>query len=201
MKNIIASLKEHKLLVIFSVLYLLLFTAYFLNLGNGEFIWYALVVVVLMVVIFASLPTSRLPKGILWALSVWGLLHLAGGAVRIGENSLYGTQLIPLLTGEGEMILLKYDQLIHAFGFGVCALIIFHFLKKLTPPPYKPSVYVIAALGGMGLGVVNEIVEFAAFLAFAGTGVGGYVNTSLDLVFNTLGAVVAVTIVAIWGKK
>jgi putative membrane protein len=35
-------------------------------------------------------------------------------------------------------------------------------------------------------------VEFIAVLSFPQTNVGGYVNTSLDLVFNALGAIAAV---------
>jgi putative membrane protein len=41
----------------------------------------------------------------------------------------------------------------------------------------------------MGLSVVNELIEFAAVVVSPSTGVGGYVNTLLDLLFNTLGAV------------
>ena len=99
------------------------------------------------------------------------------------------------------MVLLKYDQLVHAFGFGVCAYIIFHFLKRYANSPYRFGVYAIAALGGMGLGVVNEIAEFVAVLLFPNNGVGGYVNTSLDLVFNTVGAVLAMVGVALFRKK
>ena len=47
----------------------------------------------------------------------------------------------------------------------------------------------------MGLGAVNEIIEFIAVLSFPDTNVGGYLNTSLDLVFNALGAMVAMLVV------
>ena len=43
----------------------------------------------------------------------------------------------------------------------------------------------------MGFGALNEVVEFAAVAFFGQTGVGGYWNTALDLVFNMLGAIVA----------
>jgi hypothetical protein len=46
----------------------------------------------------------------------------------------------------------------------------------------------MAAIAGMGLGALNEIVEFIAVLTLPETGVGGYVNTSLDLTANTIGA-------------
>ncbi len=53
------------------------------------------------------------------------------------------------------------------------------------------SGYVYPALGAMGLGAVNEMVEFTAVLIVPDTNVGGYSNTALDLVFNAIGAVSA----------
>lgn len=200
MNTFIQSLKEYKLLLAFTLAYLIPFTIAFVSKGDGEFIWYALIVVGLFLLVIGTLPTSRFPQGVVWALSVWALLHLAGGGIKVGEGVLYGLQLLPLYNGGGEMILLKYDQAVHAFGFGVCAYIIFHFLKRYTTNPYRFGVYAIAALGGMGLGVVNEIAEFIAVLLFPNNGVGGYINTSLDLVFNTAGAVLAMVGVALSRK-
>jgi uncharacterized membrane protein YjdF len=192
MKNFIQSLKDYTCLVVFTLAYLIPFTAYFLSQGNGEFIWYIVVVVVLIALVIGTLPKSKLSRGVVWGLSVWALLHLAGGSIKVGETVLYGLQLIPLYNGGGEMILLKYDQVVHAFGFGLSSLVMLHFLRRYESDKNKIGVYIIAALSGMGLGVINEIVEFIATLLFPGNGVGGYVNTSLDLIFNTLGAVVAV---------
>jgi len=166
---------------------------------DGEFIWYIIIVIILFLLIIATLPISKFKRGVVWCLSIWGLLHLAGGGVKVGDGVLYGVQLLPLYTGGNELILLKYDQVIHAFGFGVCAYIIFHFLKQNIENPHRFKVYAIAILGGMGLGVLNEIIEFIAVLIFKNTGVGGYINTSLDLVFNTIGAVSAMTFV--WWKN
>ncbi len=49
----------------------------------------------------------------------------------------------------------------------------------------------------MGLGVLNELIEFSAVLVFPDTNVGGYFNTALDLVFNTLGALAAAVLASI----
>ncbi len=46
-------------------------------------------------------------------------------------------------------------------------------------------------MASVGLSVLNELVEFGAVVALGKTGVGGYGNTLLDLVFNTLGAFTA----------
>jgi energy-coupling factor transporter transmembrane protein EcfT len=194
MQNFITTLQSYKWLIAFTLAYTIPFTVYFLSRGNGEFIWYIIVVLVLMVLVLGTLPKSQLPRGIVWALSVWALLHLAGGSVRVGETVLYGLQLLPIYNGGGEMILLKYDQVVHAFGFGLSALAMLHFLRRYESDKNKIGVYIIAALAGMGLGVLNEIVEFIAVLLFPNNGVGGYVNTSLDLIFNTLGAAVAISV-------
>lgn len=199
MNSFITSVKEYKWLLVFTLAYLIPFTYSFISSGDGEFIWYALIVIGLFLLVIGTLPISKFTQGIVWSLSIWALLHLAGGGIKVGEGVLYGVQLIPLYNGGGEMILLKYDQVVHAFGFGLCAYIIFHFLKRYIVNPYRFGVYAIAMLGGIGMGVLNEIAEFIAVILFPNNGVGGYVNTSLDLVFNTLGGFLVMLFV--WFKN
>jgi hypothetical protein len=57
----------------------------------------------------------------------------------------------------------------------------------------------VLAMAGLGLGAVNEIIEFTATVIMTETGVGGYVNTALDLVADMIGSVGAV--VYIWLKN
>jgi hypothetical protein len=45
---------------------------------------------------------------------------------------------------------------------------------------------------------VFEIIEFAAVLILPSTGVRGYFNNELDLVFNALGAIVIVGVIEIY---
>lgn len=193
------TIKNHKKVLIFTLLYLIPFTFYFISTGKGEFIWYSVIVVVLFFLVFLTLPKSRFEKGVIWALSLWALLHLAGGSVRAGASVLYDLVLIPIYNGGGEMILFKYDQAVHAFGFGLCAYIVYNFLKRYTSGLNTFGIYFISALGGMGLGVLNEIAEFIAVILFPDNGVGGYVNTSLDLVFNSIGAFLVMGVV--WLKN
>jgi hypothetical protein len=47
----------------------------------------------------------------------------------------------------------------------------------------------------MGLGALNEVVEFIATL-FLETNVGGYRNTGFDLIYNTVGATIAAFLIA-----
>ena len=55
------------------------------------------------------------------------------------------------------------------------------------------SLSIIIVMAGLGVGALNEIIEFMATVLIPQTGVGGYINTSLDLVadlFGSLGALV-----------
>ena len=52
----------------------------------------------------------------------------------------------------------------------------------------------------MGFGALNEMIEFSAVLMVPGTNVGGYYNTALDLVSNSIGAVIAIIAVA-WSER
>ncbi len=116
---------------------------------------------------------------------------MAGGGVPVNGSVLYSYVLLPL-AGNGELVLLKYDQIVHFYGFGVATLVLWHVLRRNFPAlDGTKTIYAFAILGGMGLGVLNELIEFTAVLVFPDTNVGGYFNTALDLVFNTLGAITA----------
>ncbi len=52
----------------------------------------------------------------------------------------------------------------------------------------------------MGLGALNEVIEFAATLLIPETNVWGYRNTGWDLVANLVGATVAATIIWLHGR-
>ena len=50
---------------------------------------------------------------------------------------------------------------------------------------------IVIIMAGLGVGALNEIVEFTAVVLAPETGVGGYNNTSLDLVSDLIGAILA----------
>ncbi len=192
--------KGHWLLILLTVSYIIGFTAYYVSIQNYEFLWYVLVLVGLSLFIALTLKRSKLPLWILSLLSLWGLLHMAGGGVRIGGHVLYAQVLIPFIQ-HGEMTILKYDQAVHAFGFGLTA-VIFYFLVSRKTGTAIPVLWlaILSICAAMGLGALNEVVEFSASLALSSNGVGGYINTGLDLVSNMVGAIIA-TIVYIRLKK
>lgn len=182
---------------IFTAIYVIAFTIWFFSIGNYEFIVYVITMVALVALVGLSLRMAQYTLPMLWALTIWGLLHMAGGGVPVGGSVLYNLRLVPLLEVEGIFIL-KYDQFVHAFGFGVTAWVLHHLLT-LHFPETRGSVtaLVFPALASMGLGAVNEMIEFSAVLLVPDTNVGGYLNTALDLCFNALGAIVAVTLLGL----
>lgn len=184
-------------LAVFTVIYMILATASALLTGNSEFVFYIVVMLVLIAVVMLVHFRVGLTTRLLWGLSIWGLLHMAGGLVPTpqgwpynGENAvLYSLWLIPSY--------LKYDQVVHAFGFGLTTLICWHVVKKslrdLQGKVPKPSfgLLVLCVAAGCGFGAFNEVVEFAATLMMPNTNVGGYVNTGWDLVANLVGSTLA----------
>ena len=129
-----------------------------------------------------------------YGFNIWLFSHFAGGGFKIAGVKLYDTVLIPLI-GEPYNIL-KYDQLIHAFCYVVITLLIYSIVMSIVDKKAnKFVVYLIIVLAGASIGAINEIIEFITVIFFnAGDAVGGYINNALDLVFNFIGAIIAVLI-------
>ena len=169
--------------------------------GNKEFVFYIVVMLVLIGVMTVIHRAVTLTAALLWALSIWGLLHMAGGLVPLphgwpfnGEHAvLYSWWIIPQR--------LKYDQVVHAYGFGVTTWVCWHALKTSLKCKFgiklKPTfgLLIICAAAGVGFGALNEVVEFIAVLTIPDTNVGGYENTGWDLVANLFSATVAALVI------
>lgn len=185
---------------IFTAAYIAAFTVWFLSIGNYEFIIYIATMLALIALVALSLRKAAYPAAMLWALSLWGLAHMAGGGVNVGGTVLYNLHLLPIVETE-RLFILKYDQLVHAYGFGITAWLLHHLLTRHFPATRgTATALVYPALASMGLGATNEIIEFSAVLAVPDTNVGGYINTALDLCFNAAGAVIAMAIIALRGR-
>jgi hypothetical protein len=184
----------------FTVAYLLLGLVGTLWIGNQEFLLYIGVMVPIVAVVSVTHLRVNFSTGVLSGLSIWGLAHMAGGLLPVPESwpiqgqtrVLYSWWVIP-----GH---LKYDHLVHAFGFGVTAWLCWEGLRSIvaggTNRPaatVRPTLgmLVLSAVAGLGFGGLNEVVEFVATILVPETNVGGYVNTGWDLVSNLVGVVVA----------
>jgi hypothetical protein len=182
-----AAIGEHGFLAGFSVAYYAAFVALGFAQDRPQLPFYALFMALAGALVVAINQRFGLAAGVLWGLSVWGLAHMAGGLLVVDGRVLYRLQLIP--------VLLRYDQVVHAFGFGFATLACYEVLSR--PPGARPIPTVLVALCGMGVGAVNEMLEFLITRVQPDSNVGGFVNTGWDLLFNALGCGAA----ALWIKR
>ena len=187
-------------LILFTLGYILIYTIYYLSRKNYEFLIYVGVLVFFAVLILATLRKTNFDYITLWGLSIWGLLHMSGGSLRIGDGVLYALEVFKFLN-VGDTYVLKFDQVVHAFGFGVTTLVAYHILKTRIKNMHRGLLYGLCVFIAMGAGALNEIVEFLAVAILPKTGVGGYFNTGLDLVFNGLGSLIAVIFIHFYYKN
>ena len=184
--------RAHPFIAAFTVAYVVGFGIFSLARGIAAFWVYTAVITVLMSIVAVVDRRICLGPRLLTALSVWGLAHMAGGLIPVETadgHVLYNVVLIPHL--------LRYDQLVHAFGFGTAAAVCRRVLEIRAPGMLPGTLTVCVWLMGMGLGAFNEVAEFATTLVQPQSNVGGYRNTAFDLVFNMLGS----GVVALWAGR
>ncbi len=179
--------KGQPLILLLNALTLTSFAFLFSSRKNYEFLLYIGVIIIFLALILATNRRVRYPNSILWGLTFWAFLHMAGGGLYIGQTKLYEIILIPI---SETYSIFRYDQFVHIVGFGVATLVMFHLLKPLLKEDVKGKVAlsIVVIMAGLGVGALNEIVEFLATVLVPETGVGGYVNTALDLVSDLIGA-------------
>ena len=193
--------KGEWLLVFFNLAYIIAFALYYINIRNYEFLWYVLVLMFFFILIGTTLRKTNFDYLVLWLLSLWGFFHMAGGGIWVGENVLYAFEIIKLFN-IGDTMVFKFDQFVHAFGFGTTTLVAWHLLKPyLNNKTNYKIIYVLLVAIAMGAGALNEIIEFVAVVAAPETEVGGYFNTALDLVFNMIGSIIALFIIHFYYRK
>jgi predicted membrane protein DUF2238 len=186
-----SAVRAHPVIAAWTVAYIGAFGVYCAAEGIRQFWIYLGVMAVLMALVAWVDRRVGLGSGMLAAMSVWGLAHMAGGLIpveRVGQV-LYNVVLIPHV--------LRYDQAVHAFGFGTAAAICRRVLEVRAPGLPPGTTAAVVWLMGMGLGALNEVVEFVATLVQPASNVGGYHNTAFDLVFNMLGS----GAVAVWAYR
>ena len=180
---------EYRVMAAVTALYTFLFGLFFVFRKNYEFVMYIGVIIFFFLVILKSSKHVEYSPFAIWGLSLWGLLHLSGGGLPAGEGTLYQFMIIPLSETYG---IFRYDQFVHIVGFFVATIVMWEVLKPHLSKEHRwVGVGIVVVMAGLGLGALNEIVEFFATVIMPETGVGGYINTSLDLVADIVGAVLA----------
>lgn len=185
--------RELPVLVV-NLIYLPAFTVVALGRRNFEFVMYALVVLAVAFLVLWQQRRVRFGLTILWGLTGWGLLHMAGGNIRVGDGVLYSVILAPIWPA---LDILRYDQIVHTFGFGMATLLCHHLLRPYLRPQQSTTfaLCVLIVMMGSGMGAMNEIIEFITVLVMPETNVGGYKNTMIDLCANLLGGILAMALI------
>lgn len=195
-------LAQHWPLIVFTLSYLGAAVLGAVITGNQEFVFYIAVMFILIAIVTSIHLRTGLSTAALWSLSIWGMVHMAGGLVPVPETwpingdirVLYSLWIIPGYC--------KFDHAVHAYGFWITTCIIWSILRStvrhngdiLKP---TPGLMLLCAAASLGFGAVNEVVEFFATLLVPQTNVGGYINTGWDLVANTIGASGAAILIGI----
>ena len=182
--------KEQRSILIINLIIIVFFGILFTLKRNYEFILYVLVILFFFALILLTNKKVDYPKGVLWGLSLWGFLHMAGGGLTLNGTRFYELMIIPLIGAPYDV--LKYDQVIHAVGFFVATLVMYSILKaQLKKNHGWVALGIVIVMAGLGAGALNEIVEFIVAVVVPESGVGGYENTALDLIANFIGALLA----------
>jgi len=169
------------------------FGLYYLQALNYEFLAYAGTIAIVTAVLFGTLKWTRFSVGIITGVTIWGLLHMLGGSLMTVDGVLYAYRIFPFFDGGGDFYILKMDQVIHAFLYGVIGLMFLHLLREIVGiKTHTVLIAGVACFAAAGFSIINEIVEFLAAVNLPETGVGGYENTVLDMIFNLTGAAIAV---------
>jgi putative membrane protein len=191
--------KIHKTYLYINLLILVLFTPIFLINKNLEFLVYIITILFYLILIGLSLNKIKYSISTFTCLTIWSFLHMAGGGVLIGEERLYDLMLFQI---SDNLQILKYDQAVHTFGFFAATLIGFDLLKGYLKTTKKGlALSIILVMVGTGFGALNEVLEFLTGFLDKHAGIGGYLNTMLDLCFNLLGAIFGVIYINLYKNK
>lgn len=195
-----ANLSRGRLMVLaFTVLYTCVAGFYFSAVGNTEFLGYAAILMVLLIVGGCVLTHQCVPSWLLLMLSLVGLFHLLGAAVQVNGDVLYNYVPFPVENPTG-LTFIKVDQIVHTYGTMVAALLMYYFLKRDTSFHWL-GIAVFTVFAAMGIGALNEILEFIAKMTVPDTDVGGYYNTAVDLCMNAFGGILGTVLAFTFWKR
>ena len=184
----------HIVLLVINIALLIAFGTSFLLKRNYEFMIYVGAIIICLTLIAVSFFRITYSYATLTGLTIWSLMHMAGGGVYINGVRLYDIILLPL---SQTYPILRYDQLVHTFGFAAATLTMFDLLRPLLKENLQHfiALSIVVVMAGLGVGAFNEIVEALVAATIPQSGVGGYVNTALDLIADFIGAILAMVFI------
>lgn len=148
-----------------------------------EFFIYASVIFAIIAVSWYKFRYLNVNLPILIMIEFGILMHFAGAFIQVDGHRLYDSRFFEI----------RYDKYVHFTNAMIATFVtIFVFLKRKLPDTH--FVLLVAVLTVLGLGGINEIVEFIVTLTVKHNGVGAYNNNMLDLVANFCGSTTAALI-------
>ena len=161
--------------------------------GNTEFLFYAVVISLFVGFLWYTNRFFHYRKTSLSFFFAWLVIHICGGTVPIGGGRvLYDWVIVPLVPEPYSIF--KFDQFAHFFCYVAIGLLADDAIAPLLRPGLpRAARFLTVALAAIGIGALNEVMEFAAVCMIPDTNVGDYTNNALDLVCNTIGALTAAT--------
>jgi len=188
-------------LVVFNLAYILGFIIYYIAIADYEFLVYVSFINILFLLVLVTINKTKFTNSILWLLSIAGFLHLFSGEIKINGAVLYQLDIVHII-GSGDSFVLRFDQVMHFYGMFVMTIVAYHLISLyLAKDKNSNFIYFAAFFIGLGWGALVEIGEFITVLLFKYTGVGGYFNNALDLVFDALGALSAIILLYFKHKR
>ena len=150
--------------------------------GSDAVVRYAASVPLLIWAVVVANHHIGFSRGVLWGFVAWEFVHMAGGLIPVGHDHI-------LYNAEWGIPLVRWDRLVHAFGFGLAAAASWQGIRLVLPAGHgvTPGIALLAALCGLGFGALIEVLEFLMTLLVP-TNVGDYADTGWDLVFDLIGA-------------
>ena len=153
--------RREKVVMLFTLIYILTFSYYSFLRGNIEFVFYSFLLLLFLNIGIYIHKKVQLPEFIVIGLSLFGLLHILGGNIDIKEIRLYDMEFF--------YGIIRYDNIIHIIGSSLVALVlnvIFFFIVEKNQKIILPLYYFALFLMALGTGVLNEIIELMAVVFF-----------------------------------
>ncbi len=120
------------------------------------------------------LRRAPLPGRLAAGLAIAAIATLAGGLINVGQDVLYNASIGPYSKTLGTHFL-QYDHLAHAY---VSLVVAFACWVMLAAPhagaDHRRELVILAVSAALGLGALNEMVEFLATLAHHGALASGW---------------------------
>ena len=113
--------RESKLILIFTIVYLVVFTILAVIRKNYEFLYYTIIISKLIILIVWYHKKLHLSPIILGGLSLLGLMHVAGGNLYFNCVRLYD-----IYTFQD---FIRYDQIVHTFGIFIATFVGYSLIK------------------------------------------------------------------------